>query len=913
MHPLSAFSGGSHTCQAKLQQLKERRAARRVPSSPAVAAVASGGNGGDGDEQAPSVSDALSWQGSLQQAQQAVLSGSVPHADDVSEMLALLSSPPPSLGAPTLSPGSTSYAAALQLAAPTSSAWPVPSPVCASVEVKLPSGGSPAAALPARGMHHHLLAAFGLTLVGEASASQPASAAQLFGAVRPGCTLLTIDACLLSPPAADGVLANAARIACALYDTLPALFAKQPAGTSVGVVLRSNAAAYSSAQLLLRAHEAVAVLSPSPSPTPPSLKVCPLAILSTADAAVLLSGGSSNLFDCAVHVRLNGQYLPVEDCASDGNNALRLTLPASNVDGCACLDVEPRAASPEGVHAPLTHCLLCTDAAVVKEVTDSAEAADALPPGPVAEAHHAALQRAVWALGCALSTRSAKHVAARTPRSDRRCLAALGAAAAIRFGWSAALDACLALLEDVTERDVTFIGGSSGATLLHQAVQAGAGPMLDSVLSASPSVRGRASAPNAHGATPLHLAARAGCWTALEALCCITGGAERKADAASAVVAFVCAHDNAGATPAQLAIEAALQLPNSDAVLLQACVERLRYQAAAGAQAVNVAAAAAATASSNHGYAVSMLHLFELVDAQLVAVGDLSDLRALDAHLIGKSLLRQLDTALDAHASSTAVVSADPVVDPLTGLTDVRVLSLIACAIIAALQYICCALSRMKMAPFPDETIRTFLPVAPWYVWLRMPTSMCCTGHHGVFFIVRCAVTLCAFAVTLAVAVQGRNGATRARLKPSHLASAHLMLLAYFWILDPVVCGWRTNLRYAGISRLRQPWQGGLRQLLSVLSMHAASGTHVPPTPYSALLLLRGVLPLLVRAAETGPAVFEPLARLRLLPDNLGWDLLHVTATVLCVAHTAAMGAHGRRRRKLCQGSDACAADHGLK
>ena len=71
--------------------------------------------------------------------------------------------------------------------------------------------------------------------------------------------------------------------------------------------------------------------------------------------------------------------------------------------------------------------------------------------------------------------------------------------------------------------------------------------------------------------------------------------------------------------------------------------------------------------------------------------------------------------------------------------------------------------------------------------------------------------------------------------------------------------------------------------------------------------LVRGILPLLVRAAETGPAVLAPLVHLRLLPDRLVWDVAHLAATVMCVAHTVSVHARGKQRRTSCQDRGACA------
>ena len=194
VHPVSAFAGSSHICVAKLAQLKERRAARRgVP--PAAAAPAAGGSR---DEQVFLFGEAPNWQESLLQTQQAV-----PDASTAAMVTLLLASPPLVAPAPpSASPSALALHTLQRAESPTG--WPVSLPECLSVEVKLPAGGSPAAVLPASGMRDELLSALSLTLVGDASTSQPASAALFMGAVRPGCTLLTLDASLLSPPAADG-------------------------------------------------------------------------------------------------------------------------------------------------------------------------------------------------------------------------------------------------------------------------------------------------------------------------------------------------------------------------------------------------------------------------------------------------------------------------------------------------------------------------------------------------------------------------------------------------------------------------------------------------------------------------------------------------------------------------------------
>jgi hypothetical protein len=78
-----------------------------------------------------------------------------------------------------------------------------------------------------------------------------------------------------------------------------------------------------------------------------------------------------------------------------------------------------------------------------------------------------------------------------------------------------------------------------------------------------------------------------------------------------------------------------------------------------------------------------------------------------------------------------------------------------------------------------------------------------------------------------------------------------------------------------------------------MLAAHFLSEQRLPGTLYATIMLLRGLLPLLVRAAEVGPALTSPLAYMKLLSLHPGWDVLHAVLVVACVAHNKAV----QRRR----------------
>ena len=121
--------------------------------------------------------------------------------------------------------------------------------------------------------------------------------------------------------------------------------------------------------------------------------------------------------------------------------------------------------------------------------------------------------------------------------------------------------------------------------------------------------------------------------------------------------------------------------------------------------------------------------------------------------------------------------------------------------------------------------------------------------------------------------------------------------MAYFMLIEPVLCALATHALF-GVA-IRQPWQGGVKQTSLTLLTHMSAEQRLPRGAHAAMLLLRGALPLAVRAAQAaGPLAVPPtraLAQLRLLPAHVGWDVLHAAVCAACIAH--AVVAHRRRNR----------------
>ena len=412
--------------------------------------------------------------------------------------------------------------------------------------------------------------------------------------MRSGCTLLTFDAVVDCVPdhgndddaAADdddGDARAASALRAMLADAGAAgAFLRSQASVHLAVGGRRGGCASAAFGQLLPPRAG----RPRPPRRLPPL--APLALLSTAAGELRLAPGSDGAAAASgtqalppLLCRLHGQYLLLEvrghvACvpATDAEGvALVESAPLENGDdGDAASAARPRPAAPRPV-------LLTRDAAIAAEV---AAAAAALPAD--AAAARAALEAAVVALGHALRPECATPLLARA------------AIEALHRGWAAAarrLVPCLAeRLEGVAEsgggsastpgaggRSSSSSQGASappsapydeggdddvaaphGVTLLHAAAASGNAELAALVLRYGPERRfGAAATPGPGGATPLHLACRADSAAVAELLTAAAGGGDDDDsdatvdDAASAVLAWFTAHDDAGSTPSRMA------------------------------------------------------------------------------------------------------------------------------------------------------------------------------------------------------------------------------------------------------------------------------------------------------------------------------------------------------------------------
>jgi hypothetical protein len=115
----------------------------------------------------------------------------------------------------------------------------------------------------------------------------------------------------------------------------------------------------------------------------------------------------------------------------------------------------------------------------------------------------------------------------------------------------------------------------------------------------------------------------------------------------------------------------------------------------------------------------------------------------------------------------------------------------------------------------------------------------------------------------------------------------HTLLVSYSTIVEPAICALTTHALYG--SGIRQPWQGGVKQIMHTFLTHVSSAQQLPRRAHIVLFVFRGVLPLLVRAAQMrGPhatAAVRLLGALRPLPVHVGWDWLHLLVCFACVLH----------------------------
>jgi hypothetical protein len=189
------------------------------------------------------------------------------------------------------------------------------------------------------------------------------------------------------------------------------------------------------------------------------------------------------------------------------------------------------------------------------------------------------------------------------------------------------------------------------------------------------------------------------------------------------------------------------------------------------------------------------------------------------------------------------------------------------------------ALTQMPESVLDDATIAAAMPHAPWTIWKRVPTTMrACPRSCPRIFAVRAA----SLAATAALA--HAPGARTERLRRVAVPWFHLSLLLLHLVVLPMAIATETHARFG--PRLRQPWQGGLRQLIVTLVGHLSTEFAVPPVAYAAFMLIRGVLPMLVRAAEAWPGrAAAALAGSRLLVMQPAWDVANAALCLACVVH----------------------------
>jgi hypothetical protein len=115
-----------------------------------------------------------------------------------------------------------------------------------------------------------------------------------------------------------------------------------------------------------------------------------------------------------------------------------------------------------------------------------------------------------------------------------------------------------------------------------------------------------------------------------------------------------------------------------------------------------------------------------------------------------------------------------------------------------------------------------------------------------------------------------------ARLRGGRISLLHSLVVAWVLIIDPCVCALRTYARYG--AGLRQPWQGGLRQLVVLASIHVSTDTRLPKAAYFTILAIRCIAPLITR-------MLEDVIQLRVLIASLAWDGMHAALVFACMVH----------------------------
>jgi len=534
--------------------------------------------------------------------------------------------------------------------------------------------------------------------------------------------------------------------------------------------------------------------------------------------------------------------------------------------------------------------LLCVDAQVVQEINASAEAILASPQSG-AEAR-SRLRSALLSVGRGLHYPS--------PDVSRE-LAAAGCVSAMRMGWrrtARRLLTALAAAGGAPPVAPLIVAGTDG-TLAHSAALCG-GWAVEAVAAAGGELAGLGCAASlgvrqAARLTPLHLAALAASGDALEALTATPHGA---------AAWFVCR--NARGLTARQTLARLARSGSAPAAAALARLDALHLQSVREAGAL--LQAARELLDDEHG--VCSLHLqLDLGSQMLLSDPSFQPLRELAS---SPAVLALTAALFDAHAreltraeaaaasDQDASCAARPATVASFGIAPrflpspeaKRVYAHCIISLMAVIRFfICSTWMGIAQPPLSEEAIRAAMPHAPWDVWQRTPT-VACSSHLPRVQHARAAVSLLA---ALSAVLSLSPGPLARAFRRRHMAGLSAALTGYGLLVDPVLSGLATHALY-GLG-LRQPWQAGARQLLMTSVAHACTEGSLPSRAYAAIMLVRGMLPLVARAAQwwvlsggEGPLAWG-LAACRLLLLQPAWDLVHLLFCAACVRHHLAMRA----------------------
>ena len=253
------------------------------------------------------------------------------------------------------------------------------------------------------------------------------------------------------------------------------------------------------------------------------------------------------------------------------------------------------------------------------------------------------------------------------------------------------------------------------------------------------------------------------------------------------------------------------------------------------------------------------------------------------------SLLRAIASAVDAEEAAVPYVSAFAkgcVATNDAASADfeharLAIHGLRSSALYVGMLYFFCFYTRFRTEPVSTGEVLAALPCPSWSIWLRMPTAMCCSGLDGPVLGLRELIFV------LFGSVAFMPGPKAQRLRTLYALHVHTLLVFYNIVVDPAMCALFTHTLYG--SGIRQPWQGGVKQILHTFLAHVSSAQQLPWRVHIVLFVFRGLLPLLVRAAQLQGAQASGTVRLvgmlRALPAQVGWDWLHLAVCFACVLH----------------------------